>query len=168
MTGGGSVSGVVADIAKKRKIKTTSPQLRFTFRRSEIRGRIKEFSRQPLDDVECLRTTLDLTDALARREVEHARARAWATGDLEGHAALPPLPNPDLPCAMAIVSAEVARDLVPADVREQLVAKWLEAADAGLDANQTTFAVAPFGKLTRSDGYLDRLRARGYSVELFQ
>ena len=57
------------------------------------------------------------------------------------------------------------RDLVPADIREQLIAKWLEAVDVSLAANQTTFAVVAFAKLTRPEGYLDRLRAKGYRVE---
>jgi TraB/PrgY/gumN family len=161
----GSVSPVVRELAKKKKIRMTSPQLKFTFKRSEIRDRIKEFSRESLADVECFKVTLDLTEAMARREIENERARAWATADLAGLAALPPLPNPGLPCAMAIANAQVARDLVPADIREQLIAKWLEAAEAGLAANQTTFAVVGFGKLTRPDGYLDRLRAKGYSIE---
>lgn len=165
MTGGGSVSAAVANLAKKSKIKMTSPQLKFTFKRSEIRSRIKEFARESLGDEECFRITLDLTEALARRDVENARARAWATGDLAGHAALPPLPNPNLACTMAIMDAEVARDLVPADIREQLMTKWLDAANASLAANQTTFAVVPFGKLTRPNGYLDRLKAKGYSIE---
>lgn len=165
MVGGGSVAAAVAKLARKNKIRMNAPQIKATFKRSEIRARIKEFSRESLGDEECFRVTLDLTEALARRDVETARARAWATGDLAAHAALPPLPNPTLPCAMAVMDADVARDLVPADLREQLMVKWLDAADASLAANQITFSVVPFGKLTRPEGYLDRLKARGYSVE---
>ena len=80
-------------------------------------------------------------------------------------ASLPPLPNPGLPCVAAILSSQVARDLVPADVRDQITARWLEAAEAALSANSSTFAVVPFGKLTRAGGYLELLQARGYAVE---
>ena len=66
---------------------------------------------------------------------------------------------------MAIATSQVARDLVPADVREQVADKWMAAVDASLSANQTTFAVVAIGKLTRTGGYLDMLRANGYRVE---
>jgi hypothetical protein len=165
MRPGGAVAEVVEKIAKRRKIRVTRPQLTFTFKRSEARERIREFSRESLADVECLAATLALTEALAKRDVENARARAWARGDLAALQALPELPNAHLPCIMAVVNAQVTRDLVPADVRERGITTWLAAADAALATNPSTFAVVPFGKLTRPDGYLDRLRARGYVVE---
>lgn len=165
MREGGAVWEVVEKLARDRKMKVTVPTLTFTFKRSELRGRIKEFSRESLADLECFSTTLDLTEALARDDIENARARAWAAGDLAALATLPELPSPYLPCVMAVMNAQVARDLVPTDVRERAIARWLEAVDTSFAANQTTFAVVPFGKLTRPDGYLDRLRARGYGVE---
>jgi TraB/PrgY/gumN family len=155
----------VRDLAGKRKIKQTSPTIKYTFKRSELRDRIKEFSREALADVECLAVTLDLVEALGRRDVENARNKAWARGDLAGLSALPMRPNPNLPCAMAIMNAEAARDLVPANIQELVTAKWLEAVEASLAANQTTFAVLSYDKLIRKDGYLDLLRQKGYVVE---
>ncbi len=52
------------------------------------------------------------------------------------------------------LSSQVAREVIPADIREQVDALWLEAADKSLATNQTTFAIVPFAKLTRADGYL--------------
>lgn len=155
----------VRELAGKKKIKQTFPLVSSTFKRSELRHRMKEFARESLADVECLAVTLDLAEALARRDIENARHRAWARGDLAGLAALPELPNPGIPCTMAVMSAEAARDLVPADVEQLVTAQWLEAAEASLGANQSTFAVLPFAKLTRQGGYLDLLRAKGYRVE---
>jgi hypothetical protein len=162
---GSAVSAVIRKLAKKHGIKMTEPMVTVKFKRSEIRDRIREFSKESLADLECLGTTLALTEALARRDVETTRAKAWAAGDLATLAALPDLPNPGLPCGMAIATSQAARDLVPADVREQVTDKWLAAVDASLAANQSTFAVVAIGKLTRAGGYLDLLRARGYRIE---
>jgi hypothetical protein len=165
MREGGAVWDVVGKLAGKHRIKVTVPTLKFTFRRSELRDKLKEFSRESLADQECFATTLDLTEALARREVEQARARAWATGDLEALAALPVLPSPYLPCVMSVMNAQVARELVPADIRQRVFDLWIAEAERSLAANQRTFAIVPFGKLTRADGYLARLREKGYEVE---
>ena len=63
------------------------------------------------------------------------------------------------------MSSQVAREVIPADIREQLVALWTAAAEKSLAANQTTFAIVPLAKLMRDDGYLAGLRAKGYDVE---
>ena len=42
---------------------------------------------------------------------------------------------------------------------------WALTAEQSLGANQTTLAIVPLGKLLRADGYLDRLRAKGYLIE---
>ena len=165
MRNSSAVWEVVGPLARQHKIPVTTPVLKFTFKRSELRDRIKEFARESLADVECFTTTVALTEALGNSENEKARVRAWATGDLAALSSLPELPSPYLPCVMAVMSAEVARDLVPADAAAQVLALWVEAAGKSLAANQSTFAVVPFGKLTRNGGYLDALRGKGYLVE---
>ena len=162
---GGAAWEVIGEIAKKNKIKVTSPLLRFTFKRSEVRAKIKEFSRESLADVECFSTMLSLTEALGDRATQNARAHAWAIGDHETLRQLPPLPTPYLPCAMAVLSSQVAREVIPADIRDKVHALWLESAEKSLATNQTTFAIVPFVKLTRPDGYLAMLRAKGYLIE---
>jgi hypothetical protein len=115
--------------------------------------------------VECLGTAVALTEALADRETQAARAHAWAIGDHEALARFPPLPSPYLPCAMAVLSSQVAREVIPADIREQVHALWLDAAEKSLGTNPTTFAIVPFVKLTRAGGYLEMLRGKGYLIE---
>lgn len=161
----GTVSGKVGYLAGQRKIKQTYPTLKYTFKRGEIRARLKDFLREPLADVECFAMTLDLVEALGRRDIENARNKAWARGDLAGLSALPERPDPDFLCEMAIMSSQAASDLVPDNIRELATAKWLEVAEASLATNQTTFAVLSFDKLIRKDGYLDLLRQKGYVVE---
>jgi len=162
---GGAVWEVIGKLAQKHKIKVTSPRLQFTIKRSEVRAKIKEFSRESLPDVECFDTMLRLTEALSDRETQNARAHAWATGDHETLAKLPALPSPSRPCAMAVMNSQVAREVIPADIRQKVHALWLAAAEKSLAENQTTFAIVPFVKLTRADGYLAMLRAKGYVIE---
>lgn len=161
----GMVWEVVGKLAKKYKIRTTQPSIPFTFPTEGLKDKIKDFSRQPLADVECFSTTLDLTQALSDTATEEQRARAWATADLATLQTLPPLPNPFLPCAMALLTTDFARQIVPADIREQVYVLWIDAASKSLEANQTTLAIVPLAKLTREGGYLERLRAKGYLIE---
>jgi hypothetical protein len=161
----GMVFDVVGKLAKKRKIPVTTPNLEFKFHTRDLKSKIKEFSRESLADTECFAATLDLTEALSDTVTESRRAHAWATADLETLESLPPLPNPYVPCAMAVLSSEVAREIIPTDIREQLYSSWMEAAVKSLSANETTLAIVPLGKLTRKGGYLERLRARGYQIE---
>ena len=162
---GGAVKEVIGKLAEKHRIKVNTPFLRYTFKRSEVRTKLKEFSRESLPDVECLGTMLALTEALADLETQKARAHAWAIGDHEAMDRLPALPSPYLPCAMAVMSSQAAREVIPADIRERVHALWLEAAEKALATNQTTFAIVPFVKLTRPGGYLEMLRSKGYLIE---
>jgi hypothetical protein len=163
---GGSVWNVLWPLINKHKIKVNSPMVRQTFKRGDLREKIKEFSREPLADIECFGQTLDLIDALEDRNSMAARARAWATADHESLARLPELPNPDLACGAALLNSQVADEIVPRDIEEQVIKLWLDTAQTSLEKNQTTLAVVPFEKLTRPGGYLARLREKGgYSIE---
>jgi TraB family protein len=161
---GGMVWDVVGKLARDHKLRVTTPLLEFTIKTGEIKTRLKQFATEALPDVECFAKSLDLTEALSDRATENARAQAWATADLDALAALPPLPNPGLACVMAMMSSQVARELLPGDIREQVEARWLVEAERALRENETTFAIAPLGKLMRDDGYVAMLRAQGYEV----
>jgi len=161
----GMVFDVVGKLAKKRRIPVTSPNLKFTFHTRDLRAKIKEFSRESLPDTECFATTLDLVEALSDTVTEGRRARAWATADLATLEELPRLPNPYVPCALAVLGSDVAREIIPADIREQLYTSWMNAAEKSLAANETTLAIVPLAKLTREGGYLERLRARGLMID---
>ncbi len=161
----GVVWDAVSKLAKKNKIATTTPSLRFTFKKSEIKHKLKEFSRESLSDIECFATSLALTEAVSDRATQNARARAWATADLQALAALPPLPNAGLVCGMAVLRAEAVREVVPADIRSRMYDLWLEAAEKSLARNDTTFAIVSLSKLVSADGYLAQLRERGYLIE---
>lgn len=161
----GTVRDVVGKLAKQLKIKETTPSLRFTFHTDDLKTKLKEFSHQRLADTECFATTLDLTEALSDTAMVARRARAWATGDLATLESLPALPNPNVSCAIAVLESEAAKGVLPADLREQIVKLWMDAAANALETNETTLAVVPLDKLTRKGGYLAQLRARGYVIE---
>ena len=161
----GMVWEVIGKLAKKHKIKTTTPKIKFKVHTRDLKTKLKEFSRESLADTECFATTLDFVVALSDTQTEARRAKAWATADLETLQSLPPLPNAYVPCITAVLGSQFAREIVPADIREQIYAAWIEAAEKSLAANDTTLAVVPLAKLMRADGYLERLRAKGYSIE---
>jgi hypothetical protein len=162
--GFGGTWGELWEIVGKKKIPVTSPSLEFTFKTDDLRGQIKAFSRQKLADEECFARTVELTEALANKEVEDARARAWATGDLAKLSELPLLPNPDSSCEQAIVNALAMTTPVPTDVREQMAELWFAAAGKALTKNESTLAFVKMSDLLGEQGYLESLRQRGYEI----
>jgi len=156
--------GVVWELSEKKKIPVTYPTLGFTFKTDDLRGQIKAFSREKLADEECFARTVELTEALSNKQVEDARARAWATGDLAKLQELPPLPDRESSCEQAIVNALAMTTPVPTDLREQMDELWFAAAGKALTKNESTLAFVPMSDLLGEHGYLERLRKRGYEI----
>jgi len=149
---------------RTKKIPVTSPTLEYIFKTDNLRGQIKAASRQKLADGECFARTVEFTEALSNKQVEDARARAWATGDLAKLTELPPLPDHESACDQAIVNALAMTTEVPADVGEQLDESWLAAAGNALTKNESTLAFVPMSDLLWEHGYLESLRKRGYEI----
>lgn len=151
-------------IVNEKKIPVTRPTLEFTFETEGLRKQIKSLAREKLDDVECFARTVELVEALSNKEVETERARAWATGDLARLQELPPLPDPAPSCDQAIVNALAMATPVPADLGERMDELWFDAAGKAIAKNVSTLAFVPMSTLLGDNGYLDRLRRRGYAV----
>jgi hypothetical protein len=149
---------------RTKKIPVTNPSLEFIFKTDGLRGQLKAFSREKLADEECFARTVELVEALSNKQVEDARARAWATGDLARLTELPPLPDPDSSCDQAIVNALAMTTKVPTDLREQMDELWLSAAGNALTKNQSTLAFVPMSALLGEHGYLESLRRRGHEI----
>jgi hypothetical protein len=154
----------VWDHVRTKKIPVTNPSLEFTFKTDNLRGQIKAFSREKLADEECFAKTVELTEALSNKQVEDARARAWATGDIARLQELPPLPDSDTSCEQAIVNALSMTTTVPTDMRRQMDELWLAAAGSALTKNESTLAFVPMSSLLGEQGYLESLRKRGYEI----
>ena len=161
---GWAVFNTIATLVETNKIPVTTPNLAFTFKADEVRGKIKALSRERLADTECFATTIALTEALSDKQLAEDRARAWATGDLAKLQELPRLPNPDAPCFAAILSTQAMSETVPADLPKQMDEMWLAAAANGLKKNESTLAVVQLDDLLRDEGYLESLRERGYEI----
>jgi hypothetical protein len=162
--GHGGAWGVVWELSERKKIPVTYPTLGFTFKTDDLRGQIKAASREKLDDGECFAKTIELTEALSNKQVEDARARAWATGDLVELQELPPQPDRESACEQAIVDALAMTTPVPTDLREQMDELWFAAAGKALTKNASTLAFVPMSDLLGEHGYLERLRERGYEI----
>lgn len=151
---------LVKKVAKKNKVPVKQPEVEIDI--GDPREAIRQFADDRLDDLDCFSKTLDRidTDLEAMRE----RANAWATGDIEMLRSLP-FTDQNQACSDAILHAGVMRDRGLSDMRERLEKVWLEAAETALENNESTFAVLPMRQLLAPDGYIERLRERGYDVE---
>jgi hypothetical protein len=151
---------VVTKIAKKHDIKITTPQI--TVAIDKPRAVIKEFKKSSLDDIECFAKTLERleTDLDAMR----ARANAWAVGDVEALSRLP-YPDQNAACRSSIMNSQVVQERGFQDVPARMATAWVNAAEVALANNETTFAVLSIVEILRPEGYVAKLRARGYVVE---
>lgn len=151
---------VVKKLARQHKVELIEPTLELAI--DKPGQALKQFKKSSLHDIECFAKTLDRveTDLDAMR----ARATAWATGDID---ALRRLPYPDQfgACGSAILSSPIVQDRGLQDVLQRVESLWLEQAQAALARNEVTFAILPMSQLLRADGYIEKLRARGYDVE---
>ncbi|MGK0224252.1 MAG: hypothetical protein ACI9ON_003502 [Limisphaerales bacterium] len=120
---------------KKNKIPVTSTSVERSI--EQPRKLIKAFKKSSLDDVDCLRKTIE------RLEVDlddmRARATAWASGDLA-----------------------TLRSLLHEDQLEQ---KWRDAAVLALENNEVTFAMLPITDLLKPDGVVAFFKDQGYQVK---
>jgi hypothetical protein len=162
---GGLVAEVVLAIAAKTDIAVTEPALRVTFPTKDIKNTFRRFMSEPLDDAECMASTLDLVSAISEKATMNARASAWATGDVATLSDIPALPDPNVPCNRALLSSSVARESIPRDIEGQSDALWLEQAERSLAQNVSTFAILPLPQLTAANGYLAKLHSKGYLIE---
>lgn len=122
---------------------------------------IKQFKKSSLDDGDCFATTLERVENL---DTLRARANAWAIGDID---TLRGLPYPDrfAACGSAILSSPIVQERGLQDVLQRAEALWLEQAQAALANHAVSFAVLPLSQVLRADGYVAKLRQRGYEVE---
>ena len=122
---------------------------------------LREWSKTTLDDIACFENTMTRieTDLDAMR----ARANAWATGDMAALQSLPPAYQWEA-CSAAITEAGIGKRLGFGDAYQKVRAKWMAAAEAALNKNAVTFATLDMKDLLGANGFLAKLKAKGYTV----
>jgi hypothetical protein len=185
-----SVDSVVKKTAKKHKVRIHElPWVTHKIKVEKPRAILKAARNMDLAEGECVGRNLvriEKADAAGLLKYDVATTNAWATGDLE---ALRPKPAPaeDLEredCGTAALDAamqraaaeqpdEISRGLDLIKQQEDLYKlaaaeaerNWVEAAEAALAKNVSTFAVLPMNLMWNEYVYLGKLKAKGYAVE---
>lgn len=154
-----SVRWALENVVRDNKIPTTRPRILMEL--DSPRAVVKKFKQSTLDDTQCFARVLDRleTDLDAMR----TRANAWATGDMT---ALKQMSYPDeaAACGEAVLNSELVREQGWQDMPARMEAAWLAAAETALANNPSSFALLPMPHLIKADGYLAKLRAKGYQV----
>lgn len=112
------------------------------------------------DELACFDTQLELFE----RHLDDMKrvANAWALGnapDLQSYSTLGDLEDP---CTRLLWASSEGGYL--GKLFEQSTQRWLQAAEAALARNRSTFAVLPMIRMTGALSLLDPLAARGYTV----
>ena len=160
LTSSSPVWPVIRAAANKHNVKITEVKFEPTI--SEPRAALKELRATRLADVECFAKTIERIETdLATMRV---RANAWATGDIN---ALRNLPAADqrAVCEAAIRGASFVKTLGAQNLPGQIENMWLNAAEAALKKGKVALAVLPMAQVISPDGYVAKLRARGYLVQ---
>jgi hypothetical protein len=96
---------VVTKLARKRGLKVTTPEI--TVKVEKPRAAIKEFKREPLDDLPCFAKTIARLES--DLDLMRARANAWATGNIEALRAMTPVGQASA-CIAAVMNAQVLQE----------------------------------------------------------
>lgn len=150
----------VRKLARRHDLEVTTPRVEVKV--EQARAAIRQFKREPLDDVDCLAKTIDLLES--DLDLMRERANAWATGDVEALRRSWPRALGSA-CIGAIMGADVVQQRGYGDMLERVKSAWLAEAERALRENRSTIAVLWLGALLDADGYLAALRERGYAVE---
>jgi hypothetical protein len=150
----------VEKLARKQRVRVVEPEVQLKF--PKARAAVKDFKSMPLDDIDCFARTLQrLENDL---ELMRERANAWAVGDVPRLQRLAPVERASA-CIGVILDSSLVRERGLTDVPERVRAAWLQAAEKALTSNASTVAVVSVDELLRPDGYLARLRQRGFTIE---
>lgn len=123
---------------------------------------LREFNGMPREqEVGCLEKTINRLET--DLEPMRHRANLWSVGDVEGLRAQS-YPDDRIACFNTLFSVFKWDDQLE-QAYAGLSDSWLEAVDGALSKNKSSFAVLPISGLLKVDGWLAKLRAKGYSVK---
>jgi len=150
----------VRKLARRQRLRITTPQVEVKV--EQARAAVKQFKREPLDDVDCFAKTLELLES--DLDLMRERANAWATGDVEALRRSWPRAL-GIACIGAIMGSGVVQERGYGDMPERVKNAWLAEAERALRENPSTVAVLWLSEILDADGYVAALRDKGYAVE---
>lgn len=154
------VDKAVRRLAKRHDVPLRAVNFRLEI--ADAKATLRELRDTPLEDVDCFERTIGRieTDLAWMRQ----RASAWARGDVAAMVALP-YESQSRACMRALSDTTLAQRLGAGDLQARLRQQWLDAAEDAVAAHRVSFAMLPLSLVIAPDGYLARLRERGYVVE---
>lgn len=150
----------VRKLARRHDLRITTPQVEVKV--EQARSAVKQFKREPLDDVDCFAKTIELLES--DLELMRERANAWATGDVEALRRSWPRALGSA-CIGAIMGSGIVQERGYGDMLERVKSAWLAEAERALRENPSTVAVLWLSEILDDDGYVAALRDKGYTVE---
>lgn len=156
----GAIWPVVEKRARKARLPITEPKVKVKF--DKPREAIREFKQAPLSDLECFAKTIERLES--DLDLMRVRANAWATGDVATLRRLAPVDQASA-CIAVVMNSSLVQERGLADIPERTTEAWMEAADEALARNSSTLAVLSLERILAPDGFLARLKARGYVVQ---
>ena len=159
--GGNQVQVKIESLVEKHKIKVTDARYRVEIK--DPGKALREFKKSPLDDVPCLAKTIASLDTDVN--VMHARANAWATGELDEIRKLN-FDDRTVACDHALTTSSVAQNQPELrTMRETAAVMWIAAAEKALATNASTFTVVHIRDILDPKGVIAALQRKGYTVE---
>ncbi|MCQ4165712.1 TraB/GumN family protein [Tahibacter harae] len=160
LRGGGKVADTVEKLAERHKVELVRPEV--ALKLDGARDTLRDFAKSELDDIDCLRRTVDrLESDLPAMQL---RANAWAVGDIEALRALPYV-DQNQACTEAMLQNSAVQEHGMGDLRERVARAWLESAETALARHTVSLAVLPMDQILGADGYVAELQRRGYTVQ---
>jgi len=153
------VGAAVLKIANDARLKITDPIYEYAV--DDPDGYVKETMAQQSAGIRCLGEIIDVVEN--DMDLLTVRADAWAVGDLdylEEH----PIPHSLEVCRSEFQDPSILAKYGVNDLQARTRKAWMDAAEAALAKNTTTFAFMPLEQLQGRSGYLDMLLDRGYEV----
>jgi hypothetical protein len=150
----------VQKLARKEKLRITEPGIELKVEKA--RSAIKEFKTTPLADVECFARTIQRLES--DLDLMRDRANAWAVGDVARLRELAPVERASA-CIGVVLQSSFMQERGYGDLLERVQAAWLAAAEQALARNASTVAVLSIDEILKPDGYVARLRQKGYAIE---
>jgi hypothetical protein len=156
----GVVRPVVEKLAKKKGLKIVTPTIELQI--DKPRAMIKDFKKASIGDLDCFAKTIERLET--DLDVMRARANAWATGNVK---ALREMTHVDqvTVCIEAVMNSQIVQETGYQDMPTRLATAWVDAAEVALTHNRSTMAVLSIDEILKTDGYVAKLRAKGYVVD---